>query len=109
MPQAPSRSFEIPGHLCKTPKNCGLRPPASVASSRDIEEALFPRSVPVLGTSSCVSGLAEQRQGCFVLAVADMKAVIRTALGTFMLARSLAFQGEGTFELDLLVFALVWS
>lgn len=56
----------------------------------------------------CVSKIVEQRQGCFVLAIAEQKAFIRITLGTFLLAaRRLSFPGKETFRLELAVFAFV--
>lgn len=62
----------------------------------------------VLGISShvCPKWFHKDRV-VFVLALPEMKAFIRTALGTFTLARRLSFQGKETFWLDLVVFALV--
>lgn len=54
-----------------------------------------------------MSKIVEQRQGCFVLAVPDVKAFIRVTLGVFMLARRFSFREKETFGLDLMVFALV--
>lgn len=61
-----------------------------------------------MGISSCVCLKSFHKDRVVsVLALPEMKAFIRIALGTFTLARRLSLQGKETFWLDLVVFALV--
>lgn len=84
-----------------------MAPTQSPRDSWDLEGALFSgrcrawAHAPVCQKEKNKDGVVR------ALAVPALKAFIRTELGTFVLARGLAFPGKEPCGLDLVVFALV--